>query len=547
MTKIALVLGGGASLGSYIAGAVTEILQAVETNRRKDGVCIDVIAGASAGALNAAVAARALVVNRHLLPWLERAWVDAADASVLLDAGRPFREGWLDVAALEELTRALVDAERASDDEPSPAAGSTVRVGFTLSNLYGVRYDHAYTFLNAPERPYGTRVHADRIDFELPGRARAGDPIWKEMSEAAVASASFPFAFPPRRIARDRNDYPGARFGEPEARVDMWYLDGGLFDNAPLGLARDLVERNPDHRGEDRRYLFVEPSLQSSVAGPTAHDGPPGSIAGMAVALATAVLGQGAVRDWNRANGINARLEIVQAIVERLPEVAPDIADPGAVAIGRYIGELAERVAEMQVTAGEAAVIASSPDPVDDHLAAQVQRIESDPKYAGTLSRVETRAGRSRLAKLVFSLEAAADLQNKDILPLYLVAPEKMGSLAGDFLANFGGFFNREWRANDFRAGRRDARRVLEQSLGDAIVYEPADDQAYSATDGNFGFDAIPDAGKARLEALVTGEADRVLAELRPGALASALGWAWKPVVRRWVAERTMQAIRGAR
>ena len=101
MTRIALVLSGGASLGSYIGGAVSEIIRAVEGNRRKDTVVIDVITGASAGALNAALAARCLSVNRNLLPWIEKAWVDAADVSVLLDPARPQREGWLDVSVLD--------------------------------------------------------------------------------------------------------------------------------------------------------------------------------------------------------------------------------------------------------------------------------------------------------------------------------------------------------------------------------------------------------------------------------------------------------------
>jgi hypothetical protein len=547
MTRIALVLGGGASLGSYIAGAVTELIRAAENNRHEDGVRIDVIAGASAGALNAAVAARALTVNRHVLPWLERAWVDAADASVLLDPGRPARDGWLDVSALEELTGALVDAAPAADDEPSPAADASLRVGFTLTNLYGVRYDHTYGFLNAPERTYGKRTYADRIDFDLSARPAAGDPIWRELSEAAVASASFPFAFPPRRIGRSRTDYPDAHLAGTGDPIDMWYLDGGLFENAPLGLARDLVERDPDHRRTDRRYLFVEPSLQSSGSGPGLPAGPPRTLGGMAVALAGAVLGQGAVRDWSRANSINVRLEIVRAIVDRLPEVATELADPAAVAVGRYIGELAERVAEMQVASGDVDAASGSGDPVVDHLASQIERIESDPKYRAALDRVDSRAGRSRLAKLVFALEAAGDLQDKDVLPLYLVAPERMGSLAGDFLANFGGFFNREWRANDFRAGRRDARRVLEECLDDVIAYEPDADEVYSVVDVDAGFESIPSGGRAKLDSLISAEADRVLSELRPGPLASAFGWAWKPVVRRWVTERTTQALREAR
>jgi hypothetical protein len=546
MTRIAIVLGGGASLGSYIGGALTEILTAVEQNRGRHRAVIDVITGSSAGALNGALAARALTVNRHLLPWIERAWVDGADVSVLLDPARRERGGWLDGSALDELVHALVAADPASDDEPSPAAGRTVRVGFTLANLYGVPHDYRVRFLNAPERTFGTRVHADHIRFELAGKSRAGDPVWRRMAGAAVASASFPFAFPPRRIDRDPSEYPEASLAtDGDGRLDMWYVDGGLFDNAPLGLARSLVELDEGHRADDRRYLFVEPTLQGSAFDPAAPDGPPGTITGMAAALARAVLGQGAAQDWIHANRINSRLVILRALVGRLPEIAPELAEAGALGLGRYIGELAETVAEMQCSAGAAAGT-DADDPVVDHLDSQIERIESDPAYADALGRIGSRAGRSRLAKVIFVLEAAGDLQNKDVLPLYLVAPERIGGLSGDFLAGFGGFFSREWRANDFRAGRRDARRVLEESLQDVLSYEPGHAAAYRVEELEPDFNAIPAAGKAKLDALVDTEADHVLAELQPGPLAAAFGWAWKPVVRRWARDRVRAALRSA-
>lgn len=547
MTRIALVLGGGASLGSYIGGAVTEIIRAIEGNRRKDTVVIDVITGASAGALNAALAARCLSVNRNLLPWIEKAWVDAADASVLLDPARPQREGWLDVSVLDELTRGLVDSGAAADDEPSPAGGRSIRLGFTLANLYGVPYDRRYRFLNEPDRSFGTRVYTDDIRFELTKESRAGASVWEEVANAAVASASFPFAFPPRRIGRSTADYPGARLSVgPDGKADMWYLDGGLFDNAPLGLARDLVELDNDHRKEDRRYLFVEPVLENAGPGHHGFEGPPSTLAGMASELARAVLGQGAARDWVTANRINSRLEILHALVGRLPELAPDLIDPKAFALGRYIGELAEHVAEVQV-ADDRRIGSGSDDPAGDHLDSQVERIEADPAYVVALSQADSRAGRARLAKLVFVLEAAAGLQDKGVLALYLVAPESGHALAGDFLGHFGGFFHREWRANDFRAGRRDARRVIEETLKDVISYEPGDKADYLVEKIDPGFDSIPTAGKARLRDLVDAEADQVLSELRPGPVAAAFGWAWKPVVRRWAAERALAALRGAR
>lgn len=546
MTRIALVLGGGASLGSYVGGALTEILAALEKNSRQERVVIDVVTGASSGALNAALAARTLRVNRNLLPWIERAWVEAADASVLLNSARQDRSGWLDVSVLEELTRALVNAGPASDDERSPAAGEPLRVGITLANLYGVVYEHEYGFLNAPERSYSARHHADHVSFELAEKSRAGDPMWARLAEAAVASASFPFAFPPRRLTREREDYPGARLTSGTGgTVDMWYLDGGLFDNAPLGLARRLAARNDTQPGADRRYVFIDPSLQTSARLPRDADGPPNTLTGMATVLARAILGQSAAADWRGANRVNERLEILRAVVERLPDVAPDLADAKALGLGRYVGELAERVAEAHVESDPTAL--GSVDAADEYMDGQLERIEADPAYASAFERIGSRSGRTRLSKLVFVLEAAAGLQDKEVLPLYLVAPERMGSLAGDFLGNFGGFFSADWRANDFRAGRRDARRVLEETLADVIAYEPGRATDYRVEPLTPGFDTIPPAGRSKLEALVGSEADRVLSELRPGAIASALGWAWKPVVRRWVTERTMAALRGAR
>ena len=547
MTRIALILGGGASLGSYIGGAVSEVIRAIEGNRRKDGVVIDIITGSSAGALNAALAARSLSVNRNLLPWIEKAWVDAADASVLLDPARKQREGWLDVSVLDELTRALVDSDPAADDERSSAAGEPLRLGFTLANLYGVPYDRRYRFLNEPDRSFGTRVHTDSIRFELTRGSGAGTPVWGEIANAAVASASFPFAFPPRHVGRSQADYPGARLTVgPDGKVDMWYLDGGLFDNAPLGLARDLVEMDDNHQAQDRRYLFVEPALESAGPGHHGFEGPPSTLGGMASALAKAVLGQGAARDWATANRINSRLEILRALVGRLPDLTPDLADPGAFAIGRYIGELAEHVAEIRI-AENGTLATGSDDPAGDYLDDAVERIEADPAYAEALSSADSRAARARLAKLVFVLEAAAGLQDKDVLPLYLVAPRDGQALAGDFLGHFGGFFHRDWRANDFRAGRRDARRVIEETLSDVISYDPGDKSEYRVEKIDPGFDSIPAAGKARLRELADGEADRVLAELQPGAVAAAFGWAWKPVVRRWAADRALAALRGAR
>jgi len=546
MTKIALVLSGGVSLGSYTGGAVTELLLALARNEASGPVRIHVITGTSAGALNAALAARALAVNPGVVPWIERAWLDGADAGHLLNPKRKDRRGALDPRVLEDLSRALVTAGPASDDAVSPALGVPLRVGITLSSLHGIRYDLRYGFLNVPDRKFGTRTYSDWIDVEVRG-GRPNDPAWERLREAALASAAFPFAFPPRPLARRRSEYPGAHLpGSGSDEVEMWYVDGGLFDAAPLGLAKDLVERDPDHRSEDWRYILVEPSLRTTGGG-GGLAGAPDSLAAFAGDLARAVLGQGAALDWIRANRVNARLEILHALLARLPEMDDRITDPEDVVLGRYIGDLAERVAEMKVAVDPTGASARGADPVVDYLDGNLERIEADPRYREVLGSADSRSGRARLAKLIFVLEAASGLRDKDIMRLYLLAPESDAELAGDYLGGFGGFLRREWRAHDFRSGRADARRLLEQGLSDVISYTPDEAGAYETATVEPGWDAVPPEARRRLEAAFAAEADSVIDELRPGAMAGALGWAWKPVVRRWLTERALRAIATSR
>lgn len=551
MTKIALVLGGGVSLGSYIGGAVTELLHALLNNSKRGGgdrVRVHVITGTSAGALNAALAARTLAVNTELLPWIERAWVDVASAEYLLNPDRLDRRAWLDDSAVEKLSRTLITADPAAEDAFHGVCGDPLRVGLALANLYGVRYDMPYGFLNVPDRSFGTRRHADSVDFEFTRSTRAGDPEWEELRRAALASSAFPFAFPARTLTRHRTDYPGATLPPDGDELEMAYLDGGLFDTAPLGLAKHLAERESGYRADDWRYILVEPTLRSSGAGTASPTRTAQTLTDLAADLTRAVLGQGAAQDWVRANRINAQLEVLAALVERLPELNDRLHDPDEVGIGLKIGELAERVAEMQIALDpRLAERHAGADPAGYYLDDQLARIESDDRYEAVLSGTESRAGRSRLAKLVFLLEAAGGLAGKDVMKLYLVAPEESGELSGDFLGNFGGFLNRAWRANDFRAGRRDARRMLEESLDDVVSYDPGREDEYRVESLEPTWEMVPASAKNRLEAVLESEADRAIAELRPGGLASLFAWAWKPVVRRLMVERAMRALKEAR
>jgi len=534
MPNIALILGGGASLGAYTGGAVTELFRAFEGNRHGSNVRVGVITGSSSGALTAALAARALIVNPSLLPWIERAWIDGMDASILLNPRPTKRSSILNAAALEEISRALITAEPASDDRPSPLLGDSLQLGITLSNLHGVRYELSYSFRNSPEQSFGTRLFDDWIGFGLSRGDGARASVWEEIRRAAVASASFPFAFPPRLLARDASDFPGAVLPAGSTEIDMWYTDGGLFDNEPIGLAKRLADRSP-HSGGDWRYVLVDPFLRETAEAGGPPPTEPSSAVQVAGLLAGAFLGQGGSKDWIRANRTNERLEILHSLVDRLPEIAESLTDPEALELGRLVGELAERVCDHRVPDGS-----DGADPVLELLEEHIGRVET--RYPEVLGRVETRAARSRLAKLIFLIEAAGGLDDKEPMPLYLVAPT--GGLAGDFLGNFGGLFSREWREADFRAGRRDARRVIESALGDVISYEPEDEAAYQVPELDASYDALSPAQRHMLENLIEARIGRQIAAIDAGPMASLLGFVWRPAVRRWATRRLIDFLR---
>ncbi len=546
MTRLALILNGGASLGSYVGGAVSEILYALERRQADQPVSVDVITGTSAGALNAALAARALCVNRTLRPWIERTWVEAMDVDVLLNPDRDDRRGLLDAGALGDLTRSLVDADPATDDSRSRHAGRPLRVGLSLSNLDGLPYDFRYGFLNAPDRFYGARVHRDWAEFEVEERDRAGSGVWRAMAETAVASSSLPPLLPPKRLARELEDLPGARLDAGGERAEMWYGDGGLADARPISLARRLARRGEGSRGDDWRYVMVNPDLRERGMSAESPGGTLPSAGAAAERAVGAVLGEGAARDWREAHRSNVRVEILESLAERLPDLHGKMDDPDAIGLGRQIGELAERVAEMKVAVRREPEDGSG-DPALDYLEENLARIESEARWSPALDPVSSRAGRTRIKKLIFILEAAAGLRDRPGLPLHLVAPDRGEELAGDFLAGAGGFLDSSWRAHDFRAGRRDARGLLTRELADVMDYEPGSEDAYRVPESyTASVSDLPSEAREKLRRAVAAEVGAAVEELRPGGLASLFAWAWKPALKRWAADRTLEALENA-
>lgn len=517
MTKLALVLGGHASLGAYSAGAATEILTALEGNRRGDPVTVGVVTGAGLGALSAAVAARSLAVNVHLVPWIERLWVDALDARHLLPEGPAPGSAVLDPKPLEELTAQMVDGPPADDDRPSEAIAGELRLGIDLP---GGEADVATT-----GRPAAV--------FGLGPATAAADPVWDEVRRAVLDASSAPLALSPRRPvrgaagARPREGAPGP-VGPP---------DGGTDRPRPLALARRLMRGGRDPDGGTWRVVVLDPGADP--------DGPgrAGSLLGAAGRLLRAGMRDDLAHDWRAAGDAAERTGLLRSLVNRLPEIHGRLDDPDAVGLGRRIGELAERVAERDVRRFGPAEDDRTGDPALRRLDDSLRRIQAHPAYAPIFRDVDSRAGKTRLAKLVYVLEAVGDLHGTDPARLHRVAPDAPGSLAGRGLAGYGGFAARAWRRHDWVAGRRDARRVLEGPLSDVIDYEPDGPDAYDppsvpALDG-----ALDRRGRGRLRRRLGALAGRFLDEMAPGGFRGLLYRIARPGLRRTAAGRLMEAM----
>lgn len=484
--RIVLILGGGVSLGTYVAGALTELLHALRSIHAADGggprdparVRIEVIAGASAGAMTGALVARALAGADEAVESLREAWVEEISIRRL---ARRSPDGFHPLALLSNDAILEIADEHlrapAPGAVPAPWCGHPLRIGFTLTNLGGVRYGVEYA--NRPGTFFSTRIHRDRAVFRVetgsgPDRGAAPLPdrrredLWGEIRRAAVASGTFPGAFPPLPLERPLTGFGDAMWEEavPDP-LRMWYVDGGVIDNEPVGLAKSLVEEREGHAGETWRYLMVDPYLDRTDA--RVYPGPE-SLAGALTKLAGALRNEAAALDWMRANRKNWQLEAMEGFLRDHLRPLVDAVRAGSTDGGRAMAvALTDTAAE--VAAFKVGV--NRPDPPESrdvarYLDLNYARIAADPRFTDLLEGLEGKA-HTGMTAAIFVVESLAGLRDKEPMDVHLIAPsgEEEHPLAGDFLHNFGGFFHRAWREHDFLAGRRDARAVLISDLMD--------------------------------------------------------------------------------
>jgi patatin-related protein len=416
--RLALICYGGISLAVYMHGITKEVwhlarasrafhagdpaepgseavylrlLQAMAEECEIDvRVLVDILAGASAGGINAVFLAEAIATGRSLEP-LTDLWLETADVDRLIDpamnrfsrlaktAAVPLAWAWssrrgalektVEAEHREEIRAKLSSFVRARwfsppfsgpgftrlllgafDAMAAGPAGAPLLPNYhpldlfvTVTDFYG--YSERLRLNSPPE--VIEQEHRLILSFRRAGPGRLADPA--ELTFAARATASFPGAFPPFQVAeldsvlaeRGR-DWPGradfltralprqSALGTAETAV---LIDGSVLANAPFRPAIKALQNRPARREVDRRFVYIDPKpgVRSVRLSGDDRDEPPGFFATIF----------GALSDIPREQPIRDNLEAIEqrsATIRRLRRIVDAMRPEVESAIERAFG-----------------------------------------------------------------------------------------------------------------------------------------------------------------------------------------------------------------
>jgi patatin-related protein len=409
--RIALVCYGGISLAVYMHGITKEIWRVAAASRDHHKkappssgsqgvyrrlleraamssetdlrVMVDILAGASAGGINAIFLAQAIATGRSLDP-LTELWLDSADVDRLIDSpSNPFSRLAKSTAvpiawALSNRSMTIdrtVEAEHRAEIRAklskfvrsrwfAPPFGGPTLVNLLLDAFDAMEEETATEPLLPAYQPLDLfvtvtdfRGHPEKLRLNSPPEVverehrltlafhdrpgderRLADPA--ELVFAARATASFPGAFPPfnvkelDRVLEDRGrswagreaflarSLPGHQ-GPGEADQAI-LIDGSVLANAPFEPAIAALERRPARREVDRRFVYIDPKpgMKSVRLGATDGGEAPGFFATIFGALSDIPREQPIRDNLERIESLSGRIRRLRRIVAGIqPEV----------------------------------------------------------------------------------------------------------------------------------------------------------------------------------------------------------------------------------
>ena len=265
-TRIALAFFGGVALAVYESGVAHEFFRLVRGEgvyaklRQKVGpVVVDIITGTSAGGLNGACLANA-IVNRGDMVRLMNMWLEEGDMGKLLWG--PFKSSPQSLLDGEYFRRKIFEVLMARRSTPAEERflQPSLDLYITATNLDGDR-----VVIKTPAgKEIATRTHRQIFRFQYQQKDPRDDSHQINdfkteedicrLAQAARASASFPFAFEP--VLVEKNDL-GLRAQWLEA--DAYHMDGGVLDNKPIAKALEAIAEKRADKLVHRLLFYIEP------------------------------------------------------------------------------------------------------------------------------------------------------------------------------------------------------------------------------------------------------------------------------------------------
>lgn len=471
--RLAITISGAVSLGSYEAGVLYEILAAIAAHNTDantpaaERIIIDVLTGASAGGMCATILAQKLLYDGASLNGvnsnaLHDPWVTDISLEGLLHqtAGDDPTHSLFSSQLVEALSKKYITSRYAAGTPPAaaphPAIDPTqpLRLGLSLSNLDGI--DYAKDVRTGGQFVY-TR-YLDEFLCQCSTDPSSDNPAaWEASRNAAVSCGAFPFAFAVKALQRTMADYIDpvpANF--PRLNLRFAYTDGGVFQNEPLGMAKNFVDGIDHHLNSDSRfYLFIAPGARGSTI--ASGDTQPltaetANFFATAKALAGAIFNQARFHDWIMAEEANRDVRVFnqratqlkQALLER--RTTATVILPAANAYLRLL------------QANDPARI------TDAFIASALIRLEKQflteyQQLAASAADLEPGTPQAWL-KSILVLELAADLDTTDEMNIFAVTASD-SELAGSSVEAFAGFFDQRIRQHDYDVGRNKAKEFI--------------------------------------------------------------------------------------
>jgi len=319
--ELALALAGTVAAGSYTAGVLDYLMEALDawdearnpnapnhSEAPNHAVIIRTLSGASGGAINGAVmlraAGRAYPHGKDSQNPFYATWSGNANLSHML-ATTDIDDGWpllslLNCKALDQ----QVDRVLAMTDAPPlnrSYLADPLRLTAMVGNVTGIPY--RIGFQGQSGLGHDLVAHDDHLKFALTINGGKPEPVrsrpdefalssnsstnWDLLGLASLATSSFPFAFRTRLIHRAYFDtiyrvvaIPGTPSDpsrveplvpawssfdlQPNSKTQFIAVDGGTVNNEPVDLARTslsgMLGRNPrDKQNAKRAVILIDP------------------------------------------------------------------------------------------------------------------------------------------------------------------------------------------------------------------------------------------------------------------------------------------------